>query len=189
MMPEPTLPRPLPYANWYPVAEWLVAGEYPGAKHGFSARVRLDAFLDAGITAFIDLTEAGEWQRDGRVQPYDAILSSLADDRGVSVSYQRFPIPDVGVPGCHEDMRVILDAMDAARLSGHGVYVHCYGGVGRTGTVVGCHLVRSLGLDGGQALAELQRLWRRNQRSARSPRSPETAEQENFVRYWREPVS
>ena len=33
------------------------------------------------------------------------------------------------------------------------VYVHCWGGIGRTGTVVGCWLVRH-GMTGDEALAE-----------------------------------
>ena len=38
-------------------------------------------------------------------------------------------------------MRIILGALDTALKAGEIVYVHCWGGVGRTGTVVGCHLV------------------------------------------------
>ena len=188
-MQEPTLPRPLPYANWYPVGERLVAGEYPGAKHGRNASERLEAFLEAGITAFIDLTEAGEWQRGGRVQPYDAMLSALAGARGVKASYQRFPIKDVGVPRHDDDMVQILDAIDAAQQAGHVVYVHCYGGVGRTGTVVGCHLVRRHGLSGREALKQLHRLWQRNERAGCSPFSPEMPEQERWVEDWREPAA
>ena len=37
-------------------------------------------------------------------------------------------------------MRRILDAIDDHRSS--GVYVHCHAGIGRTGTVAGCWLIR-----------------------------------------------
>lgn len=132
-MTEPILPRALPHANWYPVAELLVAGEYPGAKHGFTARQRLEAFLDAGITSFIDLTEAGEYQRGGQMRPYDAKLLPLAASRGMTVSYRRFPMRDLDVPD-RATMRAILDAIDQEQREGRVVYVHCYSGVGRAGT-------------------------------------------------------
>ncbi|MBA3406233.1 MAG: dual specificity protein phosphatase family protein [Gemmatimonadaceae bacterium] len=38
--------------------------------------------------------------------------------------------------------------------SGHSIYVHCWGGVGRTGTVVGCYIVRH-GRTGDDALGEV----------------------------------
>src|SRR3712207_6971239 len=37
-------------------------------------------------------------------------------------------------------------------------YVHCWGGIGRTGTVVGCYLVEH-GMDGEQAIAAIAE-WR-----------------------------
>jgi len=36
-------------------------------------------------------------------------------------------------------MHEILDTIDAALSAKRIVYVHCWGGVGRTGTVIGCH--------------------------------------------------
>ena len=49
-------------------------------------------------------------------------------------------------------MTRILDDVDAALADGGAVYVHCWGGIGRTGTVVGCWLVRH-GLDDGDPIA------------------------------------
>lgn len=49
-----------------------------------------------------------------------------------------------------DQMRAILDAID--RAAGSIVYVHCWGGHGRTGTVAGCYLVRH-GQDTRQSLA------------------------------------
>ena len=66
------------------------------------------------------------------------------------------PIHDVSTP-TQAQMARILDAIDAALAVGHAVYLHCYGGIGRTGTVVGCYLVRH-GMDGEEALAEIARL-------------------------------
>ena len=63
----------------------------------------------------------------------------------------------------------------------------CWGGVGRTGTTVGCWLVRH-GRTGDEALAHLARLWSRVAKAHRSPRSPETAEQAKYIRGWLEPT-
>jgi protein-tyrosine phosphatase len=37
-----------------------------------------------------------------------------------------------------ELMTTILDAIDESMTAGKPVYVHCWGGMGRTGTVIGC---------------------------------------------------
>jgi hypothetical protein len=67
--------------------------------------------------------------------------------------YRRCTIVDFGVPSPQE-MTAILDVLDAALAAGRVVYLHCWGGVGRTGTVVGCYLVRH-GMRGEEALAAL----------------------------------
>ena len=51
-------------------------------------------------------------------------------------------------------MRAILDLIESAIDAGAPVYVHCWGGIGRTGTVVCCWLVER-GLSGEQALVEI----------------------------------
>ena len=111
----------------------LIAGEYPGDRDEKVARAKLGALLDAGVTVFIDLTERHE------LSPYDALVAGMATARGTSVTYVRLPIRDISVPKSPGVMREILDTIDSALESGGTVYVHCWGGVGRTGTVVGCH--------------------------------------------------
>ena len=61
-----------------------------------------------------------------------------------------FPIPDMGVFGRGYDE--ILDAIRESTDRGV-VYVHCWGGIGRTSTVVGCLLVDA-GLDADAALEQ-----------------------------------
>jgi protein-tyrosine phosphatase len=56
------------------------------------------------------------------------------------------------------------------------IYLHCKGGRGRTGTVVGCYLVEE-GRTGGEALAAIRR-W------CGHAYSPETDEQKDMVRSW-----
>jgi hypothetical protein len=158
----------------------LAAGEYPGHQDAAEAVVRVGRLLDAGIDCFIDLTEPG----DG-LEPYEPVLRQEAATRGrPDIAYLRLPIRDLRVP-TRADMSAILDLIDTALASNRRVFVHCWGGVGRTGTVVGCHLVRH-GVSGGAALREVASLFGGTPKAARRT-SPETEAQQRFVRDWTEP--
>ena len=154
----------------------LLAGEYPGDMHPEAARARLRELLDCGIRAFIDLTEV-----DDPLEPYDGLLKEEAGERGLEVSYARHPIRDISVPTV-ERMRSILRALDDARAAGAPVYVHCWGGIGRTGTVVGCWLKGqgSLDCDPVEAIARLRKDTRK-----RYAASPEAASQLRFIARWK----
>jgi protein-tyrosine phosphatase len=166
MSDEPA--RPLP--DCYRVEPGpLLAGGYPGGASDEQTRRRLRALLDVGVGAFFDLTAAGEYG----LARYDHVLRELAP----SVSWSRHAIPDFGVPSVHE-LEQVLVALDDAVADGLLPYVHCYGGIGRTGTVVGCYLVRH-GRSGREAL-DLIADWRRGCVTGRR-RSPETDEQIAFV--------
>lgn len=160
---DPSLPpRPLPNSYW--ATPTLLASEYPGGPTETLAIPRLTALLDVGITDFFDLTEKGE------LVPYSPILEKLVSGRGgtitkldatsdgysnffqdqteggrgtLSVRYARFPIRDRSIPST-TDLRAILDALTIVhRQQGRKAVVHCWGGIGRTGTIVGCWLVHS----------------------------------------------
>lgn len=172
-------PKARPNANTYWVNEHLLAGEYPGHWDDREAQSRLAGYLAAGITFFIDLTQAGE------LKPYEDFLAIASGD-GPAITYRRRSIRDADIPRSRHQMAHILDTIDQAIAEGHSVYVHCWGGIGRTGTVVGCYLVRH-GLSGDEALARLQRLWQTVEKSSHQPSSPETQAQAAFVRAWKEP--
>jgi protein tyrosine/serine phosphatase len=82
-------------------------------------------------------------------------------------------------------MHRILDLIDAEHDRGRSVYLHCWAGVGRTGTVVGCYLVRH-GLSGQEALDRIATLWQGMEKRYRAPQSPETEAQRQFVLGWAE---
>ena len=80
-------------------------------------------------------------------------------------------------------MAEILAELDAALARGRRVYVHCRAGIGRTGTVIACHLIEQ-GLTPDAALIRLNELWQGNDRAATWPDVPETDEQRDYVRAW-----
>ena len=180
MNPADSTDRPLPNSYWVDPGRFA-AGEYPGAKSPDEAAARLRTLLQAGIDHFIDLTEP----RDG-LEPYAAIAQEEARRLGVNIAHERHPIADLSVPRSPDEMTAILDAIDDAVGAGRTVYLHCWGGVGRTGTVVGCWLVRHR-RTGDEALRQLAEWWQGVQKVHRQPRSPETAEQFRYVREWAEP--
>lgn len=171
-MEHPPLP-PISNSYWVEPGR-LLAGEYPGAKDAGAARIKLRSFLAAGVTYFLDLTEPDE------LLPYAAMLQKEAAT-GQTIIHYRLAIPDLGTPSVAETKHR-LDVIDAALADGHVVYVHCYGGVGRTGVIAGCYLVRH-GMTGDEALAEIARL--RYATPDGYKRSPEMSEQMARVRGWR----
>ena len=173
--------RPIPNSYWL-LPGRFAAGEYPGEKDPAQAAVKLRALLDAGIDHFVDLTE----ERDG-LEPYAAIAHAEARSAGLSIAHERHPITDLSVPRSRDEMIAILDAIDEALDDGRTVYLHCWGGVGRTGTVVGCWLVRH-GRTGEEALAQLRAWWQGVAKVQRKPESPETPSQFRYVREWTEPA-
>ena len=165
-----------PIAGSYWVHERLAAGEYPGGWSERTLRARLHDLLEAGVTLFVDLTEGGE----KGLRPYEPILRQEAGREGRVVQYVRFPIPDFDTPTVSQ-MRHILDLMDHSLSEDYTVYLHCYAGIGRTGTVVGCFLVRH-GWKGKKALDEIVKLRRWVDPEGRP--SPITTEQRAMVLEW-----
>lgn len=175
--PAPAQMPPTPLANSYWVEPGrLLAGEYPGSNSRAEALDRVQRLLRAGIDTFIDLTEEGEMP---------AYAGLLSDDGARLVRHQRLAIVDHGVPALSQ-MQHILDEIEAALTAGRCVYVHCRAGIGRTGTTIGCHLIRT-GYTATQALDRLQVLWLQSARSRAWPSVPETLPQHEFIERWREP--
>lgn len=133
---------------------WVVEGRFLAGPHPGADPSEL---IGLGVDAFVDLTETGSYR--------------------APVEVLRHPIPDFGVPS-PDQARVILDDLDRLLEADRCVYLHCQGGVGRTGTMVGLWLRRHRLVTEGDVLTVLEAMAGR--------RSPETPAQRRMVRYWPE---
>ncbi|TXG94127.1 MAG: phosphatase [Zoogloea sp.] len=137
---------------------------------------------------------SGHWQRDidmdlARIQAWGAsIVVSLVEphefaELGVEalpaealrlgMGWRHLPIPDQHPPGEDFERRwaeVGAELVIALR-EGRRIFLHCKGGLGRTGTVAAC-LLREAGVGAAKAVAQV--------RLAR-PKTIETAEQKRYV--------
>lgn len=156
-----------PIFNSYWVTEQFCAGRYPGDLDDAIRDAQVAKMEADGLTYFVDLTKAGE-------------LKSYAE-RLQKGQHVRMPIRDMNVTS-EANYRATLDVIDAAIADGETVYVHCWGGIGRTGTIVGCWLVRH-GMEPQAALDQITE-WRKENKNRYKP-SPETAKQRQVVLNWR----
>jgi len=163
------------------VAGKFLAGAYPGNPYEKKAEAKLKLFLDAGIRCFINLTSPEDENLYGdSLVPYRDLIEKASAGR-FKVQYHRMPITDMDIPS-KAHMKEILNLIDGAVSENIPVYVHCLGGFGRTGTVVGCWLVRH-GIARGKAVIELIRKLRRNDTQS-DWQSPQTDTQRRFIMEW-----
>lgn len=169
---------PIPNSYWV-LPEQFLAGEHPMLMIDMPLHQRIQAFADTGISLFINLI--GEEEEKNELGDYLPLLQLKAADIPTYIERIRFPIPDMQIP--HKNLMVdILNTVDRALSGGKKVYVHCWGGIGRTGIVVGCYLARH-GMMGKTALEEIARL-REHTRDYRYA-SPTEISQQQMILDWR----
>jgi protein-tyrosine phosphatase len=88
------------------------------------------------------------------------------------LDFYSFPIADRQVPTSEAKLGEILDKMNNALSTGRNVLIHCRQGVGRSGLVAACLLIKS-GMSPGAAVEAVS--------AARGVSVPETAEQRDWI--------
>jgi len=169
---------PTPFSYWV-VPSRLLAGAYPGHPDQVQHEAKIHMLVYAGVQMFVNLMEANE--SDGQGKSFVPYLES-AKRYSPSATIRRHPIRDLSIPK-QETMCEILDVIDSSLANDAPVYVHCWGGVGRTGTVIGCWLLRH-GLAKPDNVLEVLRRLRQQDLKRGNRESPETIEQREFVRRW-----
>jgi protein-tyrosine phosphatase len=157
----------------------FLAGPFPGHYEDSEHQKKIQTILDVGVRSFVNLMQEHEIDHFGcPFRTYDDLIQQLCP----AASFMRFPIADLSVPAV-DQMTAILDTIDRCLDEDKLVYVHCWGGVGRTGTVVGCWLLRH-GFATPENYLDVLSDLRRQDRLRGHRMSPETGEQQRFVRDW-----
>ena len=155
-----------------PAELYWVEGPWPG-KLALAPRPRGGDWLEDEILG---------WKRAG----VDTVLSLLTpveeqdlglDEESRSVREQgldftSFPIPDRQVPTSEQQVKTTLDKLNRRLSAGHTALVHCRQGVGRTGLIAACLLVKN-GMSPGAAVETIS--------AARGVKVPETDEQREWI--------
>ncbi len=137
----------------------------------------LSYLYELGVRRIINLTEAIESGPNTVLgQNYLDSLEALKKEE-CAIDLHLMPIKDYGVPTL-DFMREILGLIEQ---EDGGLYIHCMGGAGRTGTVVGCYLREVYEVSAEQALESL----REHIALTKIHRSPETAEQIAMINNWK----
>ena len=127
----------IPFSRSY----WVIpgkflAGYYPGERWKKVIEQKMRGLLDCSIRFVINLMEPDEKDHEGLLfRDYSPVLKHLADG-GSPVECCRMPIRDLDVP-LPDFMVHILNQIDGALEEDEPVYIHCWGGRGRIGAVVG----------------------------------------------------
>lgn len=145
------------------------AGEYPGDKNNETAEHKIREMLHFGVNHFIDLTEENE------LKPYNYLLPK-------EITYDRFPLKDCGVPESLEYVYKILNRIDELVRQGDCIYLHCWGGVGRSGTIVACYLARQMRGPTLENVLSALRIRFSKMPKAAHRKTPDTMGQVEFIR-------
>ncbi|KAL6781468.1 hypothetical protein ACKKBG_A11270 [Auxenochlorella protothecoides x Auxenochlorella symbiontica] len=187
-MPGPEYRGPTPWSNWV-IRPRLIAGAYPaGQDDGETDRI-LTTLLELGVTTFVCLqaefslhTSENLWRTGQGLRPYikDAqrliIQARTTHSQRIlqeKLDFLHLPILDGNVT-TDTAMSRLVDDCCLRLLRGERLYVHCWGGHGRTGTVIATMLGRLYHLPVATALRYTQAFHdtRRYPQGVRSPQTP-----------------
>eukprot|EP00741_Cyanophora_paradoxa_P002627 tig00000615_g2549.t1 len=182
--PSELVRGPTGYSNWV-VPGRLMAGAYPASLNDYEHINTILSILKKGIDTFCCLqAEAEQYCPESRWRKGQGIRTYLQDARELlkreqsqlsqrKVDWLHCKIRD-GFIGPDEVVMALVEHLCARFVRGDVLYVHCWGGHGRTGTIVSLMLVYLYGLSADEAMKIVQ--WthdrRKNPQNMRSPESP-----------------
>ena len=140
-----------------PNFSWLIEGRLTGVSRPRSEDA-LAALKALGVRAILSLSE----------EPPPAAMLETLDLHAAHVPVADFTAPTI------QQIEQAIAALDCFLDAGLAVAVQCGAGLGRTGTILACYLVRQ-GASADTAVATVRTRW---------PGSIETAEQEAAVRHY-----
>lgn len=163
-------------SSYWVIPNQLIVGEIPIGSNEKATKAKLVSLINLNVSAVINLMEADE--KDHSENLFFNYQSHL-NEHGVLT--HQFPIKDMDVPSPVQMMR-ILKQIDFYVKQRKVVYVHCWGGLGRTGTVVGCYLVSKGLANAHNVLDVISKL--KSQSGLADIESPQTTAQREFILDW-----
>ncbi|CAF1522016.1 unnamed protein product [Adineta steineri] len=167
---------PTPFSHWV-IPNLLLASAYPGERDP-DAHIRLTRqIIDAGVQVVVNIMEIEELKT---FTPYQDTMLQHAKEVNRQLEFISFPIRDQSV---HQDNQRVLDfcleLCDRVKR-GQVVLVHCWGGHGRTGTIISIMIGILFNLNSEEAISMNRRLHDQRIRTNGIP-SPETGVQTRQV--------
>jgi len=156
-------------SNWV-ILDRLMVGAYPSSFDDAENEQILRGLLECGITTFVCLqleyqhgVPESQWRAGVSLRPYiEDAMEICEKDRstGLIVAPEDLKFLHHGIVDCGTttDLTVLELALDVCfrMLSDEIIYLHCWGGHGRTGTVVAVALGLMYDLSSSEALARTQ---------------------------------
>ncbi len=160
--------------NYWVIKNILMAGSYPLRNTKSNNRIRASV-LKQKFDVFINLMQENEKDHDGDYfKDYKRFINSDA-------TIIRIPIKDMDIPTPFQTMKLIK-TIDRFINDNKKIYLHCWGGLGRTGTIVGCYLIEKKLANKNNVLSKINELKANS--SLAKFNSPQTEEQKAFIINW-----
>ncbi len=186
---------PTTESNWV-ILDRLMMGAYPASTNDDQHYEISRRLLNCGIRTYVCLQDEydhmatqNQWRSGKRIRPYIYDAAEMLRT-GESFSLEKdgsktLEMLHVAIKDCSITMdKLVQDLAEDVCLrlcKNEVIYVHCWGGHGRTGTLVAIVLGMIFGLDANEALARTQH-FHDLRYSPLGVQSPQTVEQRNQVR-------
>src|SRR5438105_7412953 len=131
---------PTSTSNW--LTENILVGAYPGSNDEIEHKMLINNILGSSINIFISLQEVEESKR------FRDYKTEIKSD---NIKFINYPIVDRGTIPV-EQIQIIVKDIDTLSNNGNIIYLHCYGGHGRSGLIATSYLMYKYGIDWKQAV-------------------------------------
>lgn len=157
----------------------LAIGGYPFVTED-RREAHTDKLLDLGVNVWVSLVESSETQAFGDYREY--VL-----ERSPTSEFLDCPIPDRSV--CRDSVLFeLVETVYRLVREGKFVFVHCFGGHGRSGTFAACFLMRYYGYSAEVAIDRNRLMHLAREHHPRKP-TPQGTRQYAQIKRYRPPIS
>jgi len=130
---------------------WVMDG-----KIAASCSPNCKSYFKTGVCPTLD--EYVEYYKNNSIMGVVRLNDTLYDREHFvknGIEHLDIPFMDGGVPSA-ETVRIFMQFVDKINAKGGAVVVHCRGGIGRTGTLIGCYLMKHFHFTANEVIAYLR---------------------------------